>query len=88
MNALKILPIFVLSILLFTACKKNKFESTGTLVLNFKNGIPTCYRVYTESSYSAGFPLYASPSGPLDGLNVKHNGNTLTFEGLNYGTYV
>lgn len=86
MNVLKKLPIFVLTLLLFTGCKKRKFETSGTLELIFKNGIPSCYYIYTEISSSK--PLHSYPTGPKAAVNVKNNGNTLIIEGLNYGTYI
>ena len=86
----KLLSAFVLSLLLFTSCKKSKFVSTGKLVLNFKNNIPSCYTLYTEEGYlsTAYLPIVSFPGVNAGGIKVTQNENTLTFEGLNYGTYV
>jgi hypothetical protein len=91
MNLLKKLPLFILPLLLLTACKKvTKFETTGTLIINFKNGVPACYNIYTEASYNAPvrYPLYQSGGSRPADINVEINGGSITFEGLNYGNYV
>jgi hypothetical protein len=84
------LSFLVLSFFLLTACKKNKFDSTGTLVLSFKNGMPRCFTLYTEEGYS-GSRLYiiSYPNGTAgSGLALSQKDDTYTIAGLNYGTYV
>ena len=80
----------LLSFLLLTACRKTyNFNTTGKLVINFSNGIPGCYSIYTESSYSTNrTPLYESGGYRPADLTVKANGNSLSFDGLNYGNYI
>ncbi|HEY8895144.1 MAG TPA: hypothetical protein VIM79_10030 [Niastella sp.] len=82
------LPILVLVFLLFTACKKQKFDTTGKLVFNFKNGIPSCYSLYTEAAYTTSHLTIFSSGGSTGALDVTWDGNTMTINGLNYGTYV
>jgi hypothetical protein len=84
------LPILILSLFLLTACKKNKFDSTGTLVLSFKNGIPSCFYLYTEEGYSGSrLAILSYPNGTAgSGLALKKVDNSYTIAGLNYGTYV
>ncbi|THU41951.1 hypothetical protein FAM09_07570 [Niastella caeni] len=89
MNLLKKLPLFLLPLLLLTACRKNKLETTGTLKIDFQNGIPSCYSIYTEASYYSSIrtPLYQAGYRPA-AIEVVFDGNTVTFKGLNYGNYV
>jgi hypothetical protein len=90
MNLLKKLPLFFLSLLLLTACKKEtKFDTTGSFTINFYDGIPACYSIDTESTYTTSLPpLYTSDGGRPADIKVKINGKSITFEGLNYGNYV
>ena len=92
MNLLKKIPFVFFSFLLLAGCtKKTEFDTTGKLVINFRD-LPECYFLYTESSYGTGMvPLYEwSISGtyrPAD-IKVTRNGNSVTFEGLLYGNYI
>ena len=85
MKLTKKLHLFVLPLLLLNACKKEKFETTGTLVVKFQNGVPSCYSIYTEGI--TDYPLYTSGGGRPADIKVKVQDNTVTFEGLNYGNY-
>lgn len=91
MNVLKKISLLFFLFLLLAACKKNNFETTGTLVINFRD-FPACYSLYTESSFqTTNVPLYER-SGPFAyrpaDIKVTVNGNSVTFEGLLYGNYI
>ena len=90
MNQVKKLPLLILSLFLLTACKKNKFDSTGTLELSFKNGIPSCFNIYTEEGYSGSrLAVFSYLNGSASsGFSIKKEDNSYTIAGLNYGTYV
>ena len=83
MNLFTKTPLLVLSFLLFAACKKTNFNTTGKLVISFRNGFPTCYDIYTESSYASYRPLKRSAD-----VKVETSTNSISFEGLNYGNYI
>lgn len=85
------LHLIVLVILLFTACKKQKFDTTGTLVFDFRNGIPQCYSLYTEVAFTTSHLTilsYPGSGGSKGALDVTWDGSKMTIKGLNYGTYV